>query len=383
MEKKCQRCYTRKAIFNCLSCEKIHNFCQNCDEYIHSLKQNKFHKRYYLNLSNEIIENNSMFGQSKNENINEQQSNIINGSQLNNSNNNKNQFNTYPINNNSNPETYYPPQEENNNSQSIYKFQTYYNKNNKSNNKNNSLNLSNSSKFNNSAGGINSIKNQIEYVQKNMSNQISQILENIDNNNQNMNYEQQLDQIEKNYQEQIRKLMEIKNKEINDLEAELKEANITNEKLINEISNANEDNNVKVIELTNIINSLKDEYNHKEEQILMLRGNSAKKTNFLENEMIEEKNMICGDYERKINNILNISEHNQRKLMDVIREKDMIIQNLINCNKSKNKEFNEFITKMNEDNQELKNITEQSIGLSKYNLFNYKNNINENKNYNY
>ena len=383
MENKCQRCFTKKAIFNCPSCEKIHNFCQNCDDYIHSLKQNKYHKRYYLNLSNEIIDNNSILGNSQNEN-----NNILN-SQLNISNNSKNQFNTYPINNININDNYLSTAERENKNQSLYKFQSYYNTT-KSNNSNNNLNLSNNNikinpnyKFNNNSSGIKSIKNQIEYIQKNMSDQVSKILQNIDNNNQSMNYDQQLEQIEKNYQEQIRQLMEIKNKEIDDLERELKEANKTNENLLNEISNANEDNNIKVIELTNIINSLTDEYNHKEEQILMIKGKSSKKTNFLENEIIEEKNMICSDYEKKINNILNISEHNQKKLMDVIREKDIIIQNLINCNQNKNKAFNEFVNKIDEDNKKLKNITEQSIGLSKYNLFNSKYNINANDYANY
>ena len=383
MENKCQRCFTKKAIFNCPSCEKIHNFCQNCDDYIHSLKQNKYHKRYYLNLSNEIIDNNSILGNSQNEN-----NNILN-SQLNISNNSKKQFNTYPINNININDNYLSTAERENKNQSLYKFQSYYNTT-KSNNSNNNLNLSNNNikinpnyKFNNNSSGIKSIKNQIEYIQKNMSDQVSQILQNIDNNNQSMNYDQQLEQIEKNYQEQIRQLMEIKNKEIDELERELKEANKTNENLLNEISNANEDNNIKVIELTNIINSLTDEYNHKEEQILMIKGKSSKKTNFLENEIIEEKNMICSDYEKKINNILNISEHNQKKLMDVIREKDIIIQNLINCNQNKNKAFNEFVNKIDEDNKKLKNITEQSIGLSKYNLFNSKYNINANDYANY
>ena len=383
MENKCQRCFTKKAIFNCPSCEKIHNFCQNCDDYIHSLKQNKYHKRYYLNLSNEVIDNNSILGNSQNEN-----NNILN-SQLNISNNSKKQFNTYPINNININDNYLSTAEKENKNQSLYKFQSYYNTT-KSNNSNNNLNLSNNNikinpnyKFNNNSSGIKSIKNQIEYIQKNMSDQVSQILQNIDNNNQSMNYDQQLEQIEKNYQEQIRQLMEIKNKEIDELERELKEANKTNENLLNEISNANEDNNIKVIELTNIINSLTDEYNHKEEQILMIKGKSSKKTNFLENEIIEEKNMICSDYEKKINNILNISEHNQKKLMDVIREKDIIIQNLINCNQNKNKAFNEFVNKIDEDNKKLKNITEQSIGLSKYNLFNSKYNINANDYANY
>lgn len=84
--------------------------------------------------------------------------------------------------------------------------------------------------------------------------------------------------------------------------------------------------------------------------------------------MEKEKEIISKEYEKKINNILNISEHNQIKLRNVIKEKEIIIQNLININKNKKEQFNQFINKINEDN--LKNIAEKSIGLAKYNLIN-------------
>ena len=193
-----------------------------------------------------------------------------------------------------------------------------------------------------------------------MSNQIGQILLSIDNNDENINYEEQLNEIEKNYQGQINKLMEIKNKEINKLE--------------NEISKANDDNNIKDIELTNIINLLTDELNQKEEQILILKGNSEKNEALIQNEIDEEKDNICSEYEQKINNILNISEHNQQKLMNVIKEKDVIIQNLIKCNQDKNDKFNEFVEKISDDNQKLRDITQESIGMAKYNLVNSMNN---------
>ena len=86
--------------------------------------------------------------------------------------------------------------------------------------------------------------------------------------------------------------------------------------------------------------------------------------------MEKEKESISKEYEKKINNILNISEHNQIKLRNVIKEKEIIIQNLININKNKKEQFNQFINKINEDNQDLKNIAEKSIGLAKYNLIN-------------
>ena len=396
MENKCQRCYTRNAIFNCPSCDKFHNFCQNCDDYIHSLNKNKLHKRYILNISNDNPDFNNSTNKSENNNINynSQYNQIISN------NNNKRQYNTFPINNNSFSNNISSQEEKidekeienENNTPSFYKFQTYYNSakknnNNTSNNNlitNNNFNINTTNLFNNKYSGINSIKNQIKYIQKNMSDQIGQILQHIDNNNENMNYEQQLNEIEKNYQEQINKLMEIKNNEINNLENEIKEANKTNQTLINEISNANKDNNIKVIELTNIINILTDELNQKEEQILILKGNSEKNEALVQNEINEEKDNICFEYEKKIDNILNISEHNQQKLMNVIKEKDIIIQNLIKCNQDTNNKFNEFVEKIKDENQKLKDITQQSIGMAKYNISNATNNnfIYNNKDYN-
>ena len=396
MENKCQRCYTRNAIFNCPSCDKFHNFCQNCDDYIHSLNKNKLHKRYILNISNDNPDFNNSTNKYENNNINynsQYNQNISN-------NNNKRQYNTFPINNNSFSNNISSQEEKidekeienENNTPSFYKFQTYYNSakknnNNTSNNNlitNNNFNINTTNLFNNKYSGINSIKNQIKYIQKNMSDQIGQILQHIDNNNENMNYEQQLNEIEKNYQEQINKLMEIKNNEINNLENEIKEANKTNQTLINEISNANKDNNIKVIELTNIINILTDELNQKEEQILILKGNSEKNEALVQNEINEEKDNICFEYEKKIDNILNISEHNQQKLMNVIKEKDIIIQNLIKCNQDTNNKFNEFVEKIKDENQKLKDITQQSIGMAKYNISNATNNnfIYNNKDYN-
>ena len=396
MENKCQRCYTRNAIFNCPSCNKFHNFCQNCDDYIHSLNKNKLHKRYILNISNDNPDFNNSTNKYENNNINynsQYNQNISN-------NNNKRQYNTFQINNNSFSNNISSQEEKidekeienENNTPSFYKFQTYYNSakknnNNTSNNNlitNNNINIKTTNLFNNKYSGINSIKNQIKYIQKNMSDQIGQILQHIDNNNENMNYEQQLNEIEKNYQEQINKLMEIKNNEINNLENEIKEANKTNQTLINEISKANDDNNVKVIELTNIINILTDELNQKEEQILILKGNSEKNEALVQNEINEEKDNICFEYEKKIDNILNISEHNQQKLMNVIKEKDIIIQNLIKCNQDTNNKFNEFVEKIKDENQKLKDITQQSIGMAKYNISNSTNNnfIYNNQDYN-
>ena len=305
MEKNCERCFNKKAIFYCDSCPKYHNFCATCDNYIHSLNNNKLHKRQYIYSSNQDYSFNKRY------------------------------FNI----------------PENNTISSFYKFQTNYN---------NNYNITN----------ISSIKNQIEEIQKNMTEQINKVLINIDNSNINLNYNEKIKELENNYKEKINNLILNKNNEIKDLEYEMNNLNKKNKKLINEIDDKNKENNIKIIEYTNIINKLQDELNKKEEEIINIKNNEKIKKNKNINEKEKEKESISKEYEKKINNILNISEHNQIKLRNVIKEKEIIIQNLININKNKKEQFNQFINKINEDNQDLKNITEKSIGLAKYNLIN-------------
>ena len=323
MEKNCERCFNKKAIFNCPSCDKYHNLCQSCDNFIHSLNNTKFHKRQYIYSHNK---------------------------------DNFDYYNDY----NYSKSYYNSKNSQENNSNSFYNFQSYYNSDNISN-KDNEYELS-------------SIKNQIKNAQKNISDQLNKILLNIDNCNKNLNYDGRLKEIENNYKEKISILISEKNKEIKRLELEMNKANSVNQKLIKEITEKNKDNNSKIIDLTNIVNHLTDELNKKEEEIIKIKNNE-KRNEFEKNNGIEyEKGRISKEYEKKINNILNISEHNQQKLKSVIKEKEMIIQNLINCNKDKTDEFNTFINKINNGNLELKNITEKSIGLAKYNLLNRINN---------
>jgi hypothetical protein len=323
MEKNCERCFNKKAIFNCPSCDKCHNLCQSCDNFIHSLNNTKFHKRQYIYSHNK---------------------------------DNFDYYNDY----NYSKSYYNSKNSQENNSNSFYNFQSYYNSDN-INNKDNEYELS-------------SIKNQIKNAQKNISEQLNKILLNIDNCNKNLNYDGRLKEIENNYKEKISLLISEKNKEIKRLELEMNKANSVNQKLIKEITEKNKDNNSKIIDLTNIVNHLTDELNKKEEEIIKIKNNE-KRNEFEKNNGIEyEKGRISKEYEKKINNILNISEHNQQKLKSVIKEKEMIIQNLINCNKDKTDEFNTFINKINDGNLELKNITEKSIGLAKYNLLNRINN---------
>ena len=324
MEKNCERCFNKKAIFNCPSCDKYHNLCESCDHFVHSLNKTKFHKRQYIYSYNKDSYDN-----------------------YNDYNYSKSYYNSKNI------------QENNNNNNSLYNFQTYYNSDYVNNNNEYELSY---------------IKNQIKDAQKNISEQLNQILLNIDNYNQNLNYDGKIKEIENNYKEKINLLISEKDKEIKGLELEMNKANLINQKLINEITEKNKDNNSKIIELTNIVNQLTEELNKKEEEIIKIKNNKKRDEFEKDNDIEYEKEKISKEYEKKINNILNISEHNQQKLKNVIREKEIIIQNLINCNKNKTDEFNIFVDKINNDNLELKNITEKSIGLAKYNLLNRNNN---------
>ena len=118
MEKNCERCFNKKAIFNCPSCDKYHNLCQSCDNFIHSLNNTKFHKRQYIYSHNKDSFDN---------------------------------YNDY----NYNKSYYNSKNSQENNSNSFYNFQSYYNSDN-INNKDNEYELS-------------SIKNQIKNAQKNIS----------------------------------------------------------------------------------------------------------------------------------------------------------------------------------------------------------------------
>ena len=324
MDKECERCFNKKAIFNCPSCDKYHNICELCDNFIHILNKTKYHKRQYIYSNTNTNTNNKDY-------------------------NEKNDYNF--------SKNYYKTNNKENATSSISKYHSLNNTN-----------------YNNNEMNVFSIKKQIENIQKNMSTQVNEILLNIDNYNPNLNYEKKLKEFENNYKEKINNLNNEKNKEIKDLELEMNMEESINQKLIKEISEKTRDNNIEIIELTNIVNSLTDELNRKEEEIINMKNNKSRRKKENNIEIEKEKERLSKEYEKKINNIINISEHNQQKLQNVIKDKEMIIQNLIDCNKNKTEQFNIFVNKLEKDNKALKNITEKSIGIAKYNLINQINN---------
>ena len=79
--------------------------------------------------------------------------------------------------------------------------------------------------------------------------------------------------------------------------------NSINQKIINEISEKNKDNNNEIIELTNIVNSLTDELNRKEEEIIKIKNNN-------ENNLIAVlaiyKNIIITDFGQEVDEIYKL-----------------------------------------------------------------------------
>ena len=96
-----------------------------------------------------------------------------------------------------------------------------------------------------------------------------------------------------------------------------------------------------------------------------------------------DKNNLCYQYEEKINNILNLSDENQKKLLDIIKEKERIIQELINANQNKTYNYNNLINKFKRENEEFKDVTQRSIYLAGNNVYNKFLNELDTKSYKY
>ena len=64
-------------------------------------------------------------------------------------------------------------------------------------------------------------------------------------------------------------------------------------------------------------------------------------------------------------------------MLNIIQEKDKIIQELINSNKNKNHDYNNLINKFERENEEFKDVTQKSIYLAENNIYNnFLHNIN-------
>ena len=80
-----------------------------------------------------------------------------------------------------------------------------------------------------------------------------------------------------------------------------------------------QEHNSKCQELVNMISILKNKINDKEEELYYIKNklNEEETAENVNNE--NDKNNLCYQYEEKINNILNLSDENQKKLLDIIK----------------------------------------------------------------
>ena len=140
----------------------------------------------------------------------------------------------------------------------------------------------------------------------------------------------------------------------------------------------------KCQELTNMISTLKNKINNKDEEIYYMKKQLNQEEKIISNNNENEKNNLCYLYEEKINNILNISDENQKKLLNIIKEKERIIQELIDANQNKTYNYNNLINKFQRENEEFKNVTQKSIYLAGNSIHNkFLNELDTTNNYKY
>ena len=156
-----------------------------------------------------------------------------------------------------------------------------------------------------------------------------------------------------------------------------------NEQLKQDLIKVDQEHNSKCQELVNMISILKNKINDKEEELYYIKNqlNEEEKADNDNNE--NDKNNLCYQYEEKINNILNLSDENQKKLLDIIKEKERIIQELINANQNKTYNYNNLINKFKRENEEFKDVTQRSIYLAGNNVYNKFLNELDTKSYKY
>ena len=215
---------------------------------------------------------------------------------------------------------------------------------------------------------LNKIKSQIEVAGKNMIGDMSQIISNI--TDEENNFKNQLIEMDKRYKNRINELQNSKNKIIVNLKNKINEINRQNDSLMNELSNIENDNQSKCDELTNVIENLKNKINSKEDEIYKMKQYLNEQNNLINKNREDETNGLCYLYEKKINDILNISDNNQLKLLNIIKEKDRIIQELININGNKSSDYNDLINKIQRENESYKDIAQKSIHLAGSNINN-------------
>ena len=372
------------------------NNCNQSKENIKNLTSlNEIDNVNYMNNTNSFIKRNKTFQLNNNENIDEKPiTKII--SNNNNEKGNQSDIFVYKYNSGSNDnieENLNQNEYKNNNSENISQKLNLLNSS-QSNQFNNNifnstekellyqvpLNNFNIEKENNSYESY-KIKSQIEEAAKNMIGDMSQIITNI--NNEERNFNNKCLELEVKYNKRIKEIKYSKNNIISNLKYKIREMNRNNEQLKNDLKNLDQIQNSKCEELLNVITTLKNSINNKEEEIYYMKKQLNDEKKFANNNNEEEKNNLCYLYEEKINTILNKSDENQKKLLDIIKEKERIIQELINANQNKTYNYNNLINKFQKENEEFKDVTQRSINLAGNNVYNKFINELETKNYKY
>ena len=225
------------------------------------------------------------------------------------------------------------------------------------------------------------IKTKIEEVAKNMIGDMSEILSNITNEEQN--FKNKCSELDIKYSNRLKEIEQTKDEIISNLKYKINEMHKNNEQLKQDLIKVDQEHNSKCQELVNMISILKNKINDKEEELCYIKNqlNEEEKADNDNNE--NDKNNLCYQYEEKINNILNLSDENQKKLLDIIKEKERIIQELINANQNKTYNYNNLINKFKRENEEFKDVTQRSIYLAGNNVYNKFLNELDTKSYKY
>lgn len=225
------------------------------------------------------------------------------------------------------------------------------------------------------------IKTKIEEVAKNMIGDMSEILSNITNEEQN--FKNKCSELDIKYNNRLKDIEKTKDEIISNLKYKINEMHKNNEQLKQDLIKVDQEHNSKCQELVNMISILKNKINDKEEELYYIKNqlNEEEKADNDNNE--NDKNNLCYQYEEKINNILNLSDENQKKLLDIIKEKERIIQELINANQNKTYNYNNLINKFKRENEEFKDVTQRSIYLAGNNVYNKFLNELDTKSYKY
>ena len=225
------------------------------------------------------------------------------------------------------------------------------------------------------------IKTKIEEVAKNMIGDMSEILSNITNEEQN--FKNKCSELDIKYNNRLKEIEQTKDEIISNLKYKINEMHKNNEQLKQDLIKVDQEHNSKCQELVNMISILKNKINDKEEELYYIK-NQLNEEEKAENDNNEnDKNNLCYQYEEKINNILNLSDENQKKLLDIIKEKERIIQELINANQNKTYNYNNLINKFKRENEEFKDVTQRSIYLAGNNVYNKFLNELDTKSYKY